>query len=177
MRRLSSVPFVTGFTRQQDRSRTKNREVGKLLGNQDSFSCSLALLCCMFALFPLSALQFSLWEPAFSAPPLTWWSRAWGYRSSHFQHHYPASVLLPKSQGKTPVNHSTNMVTHPLQMEEKSAVAFQTPTKKARLQTGVLWVDSDQKMYLAWPTGFENVLNYLTRFRNGESTYESRFFS
>ena len=31
-------------------------------------------------------------------------------------------------------------------------------------------------MCLAWPTGFENALNYLTKFRNGESTYESRFF-
>ena len=44
-------------------------------------------------------------------------------------------------------------------MEEKSGVGFQTPKKKKiqkpRLQTGVLWADSGQKMCLAWPQDFK----------------------
>ena len=86
--------------------------IGKLENSWGTNAASLTLPCYMISSLALSAhlhIPFSLWEWAFSAPPLTWWSRACcspgATEAPTFSNMTQLVSHCQKSQGETPINH------------------------------------------------------------------------
>ena len=91
--------------------------IGKLENSWGTSAASLTPPGYMISSFALSVhlhMTFSLWESAFSAPPLTWWSRACSSPGATEAPTLSNMTQLvsrcQKSQGETPINHGQDHI-------------------------------------------------------------------